>query len=263
MRIVQKLLLSLLCLLLIAAFLLAGLFAPSQFFAWLDRTSTQESFSRRLDAMDLTLTPSDNFFERMKILDTQKLTALQEVTRGTQQTQYDVATAALRFLDAMCFYSSCTIPDEITLENTQAMLYLNEETKMTGVIWEHSIYLLKEDIWMLFMVDDITGKVIGVECRWMEVPAEYDNWAPIHLEYAMQKYLDMTLGSEIPVWTNVVSGAAYGGDSNYYESKLTIREEDSYYHYSLCRTETELVFNLPMCHSLRAMYQPKEEAIAD
>ncbi len=255
MRILRRLTVSLLIVLLIAALLLAGLYAPAKLFEFMDRSESSRIHHQELDAVDLTLTVSGTLFERMNLLRTSESSVSYDPGK-TVSTVDDISISLLLFLDTMCWYADTEMPDVINNTLVQPLQYHSKDGKQSVVFWECFVQFPDEGIELTLLVDDITRTVVGLYIKDLHDYLEHSAWTSVKISHAVRETLNTTLAVEIPVWTDDRNESTPHQELSlgYQQCTLTIREGDDYYRYTMCMTDHAVAFNHPICGDLKARY---------
>ncbi len=255
MRILRRLIRSLLILLLIAALLLAGFYAPAKLFEFMDRSENSRIYHQELDAVDLTLTSGGTLFERMNLLRATDSSVSYDPGK-TVSTVDDISISVLLFLDTMCWYADTEMPDVMNNTLVQPLQYRSDDGKQSVVFWECFVQFPDEGIELTLLVDDITRTVVALYIDGLDAFGEHTAWGSYNICHAVKQTLNTTLPAKLPVWTDDRNESTPHQDLSigYQQSTLTIREEDDYYRYTMCITDHAVAFNHPICGDLKALY---------
>ena len=264
MSVVRKLFLSLLVILLIAAWLAAGIIAPEKIFEFTDSSENNEIRYQEMGAVDLTLIQSDNLFERMQLLASEKHNSVKDYIGETKSTENDINMEIIFFLEAMCAHAGVSMPETINIGSSIVpLLFIDEAANQSAIFWESCVYLPEENIAMIFTADDATGKIVGMYFEGLHGDDAYHAWSTDNLFPAIQQTLETTLGAESFSWSdNLADSEVDAGEKetfiDYYECTLTLQENDLFYHFPMCKTDWSIAFNTPHCNEWKLTYNKQE-----
>ncbi len=267
MSVVRKLFLSLLVLLLIAVLLVTGIIAPAKFLEFKERSENNEIFYHEMGAVDLTLIQSDNLFERMQLLTSEKHNSVKEYIGETKSTENDINMEIIFFLEAMCAHAGISMPETIDIGSSiLPLLFIDEAANQSAIFWESCVYLPEENIAMIFTADDATEKIVGMYFEGLHGDDSYLAWSTDNLFPAIQQTLEITLGAETFSWSDNLTDSELVADEkdtaiNYYECTLTLQEKELYYHFPMCKTDWSIAFNTPHCNEWKLTYSKQEAEV--
>lgn len=260
MSILRKLFVSLLTLILITAWLAAGIIAPEKIFEFTDSSKNNEIHYHEMGAVDLTLIQSDNLFERMQLLTSEKVSGVKEYVGRTKSTESAINMSILFIIEAMCAHAGIPMPETIDIgSDNQPLLFLDDDANQSAIFWESYLYLAEENIVIIFMVDDVTGKIAGMYYEGLNGFDRYSAWRTDNIFPAIQQTFEITLGAESFSWSdNLIDSEVVAGEKetviDYYECILTLQENDLFYHFPMCKTDWSIAFNTPHCNEWKLTY---------
>ena len=261
MSIIRKFFLSLFVIILIAVWFVTGIIAPSEFLEYKDRTEKNEVFYHEIGAVDLTLIHNDNLFKRMQLLTTEKF--IKEYVGGTKSDESDINMSVLFFIEAICAHASIPMPKTFDIESPNCpLLFADDDANQAAIFWESCVYLAEENIVMIFMVDDVTGKIAGMYYEGLNGFNRYSAWRTDNILPAIQQTFEITLGAESFSWSDNLIDSEVVGESesviDYYLYESVVQENKLYYRFPMGKTHRIIAFNMP---EVRTPHKREESVI--
>lgn len=255
MRILRKLFLMLIVLFMITVLMITGIFIPSKIFEFTDSTVNNEVFYQELGSAELTLVQNYNQLERMRLLTSEQVDYVKEYDGDTASAEDEIYTSVSQFFYIMCYNLGIAVPEiGVSKGAYRTLLYIDSNTKQSAVVWEYSVCVPEDAVLMVFMVDDITRKTIGIHIERLNEYDAHSVWNTQALTYALQQTFTITFEAEAAIWIeNLTESQAFAEKhkdfTGYQEYTLILQDEDGiYYHFPMCMDSTNIAFNMICCN---------------